>query len=420
MNNDWHSTWVVLLVLLFPALLLAQEKTRQTEVNRTEPEELYEQLKQSKNQAQKLLAKRWRGLVQQRGWTDLSGKHKIFAKYLEHDPGLQWVKLQVRAGKGEKETTKVITVQLAKLDKNAQSVVKRIAIARRQIDEILSEDDKEKSRSPGGYSEQAYAREGGYPPEDAEDLMNPDLPRGRDPSRQQTDRQRPADPNAMEFYAEGQMGRPRQDRERGDALPGKISRKEPFHRDIPTSVDLNQPDLPDQAPWRTSYEAFLNRLSATRDDERGWILDWGGLNELAARHKATRAISRFVRGELSQEELPTFRDRADDASERLGEVVWEATLKSPVLGPYQATWFDFPPLPEPFGILFLCEQENAGDFQRFAVGDRVRFIGRFDGFTDQHLLLMRIRFPENLTVSAAPPATPPDAAPAVSVGSELD
>jgi hypothetical protein len=77
----------------------------------------------------------------------------------------------------------------------------------------------------------------------------------------------------------------------------------------------------------------------------------------------------------------------------LGEIVWEATLKSPILSPSQAIWFDFPPLPEPFGIIFLCEEENAGDYQRFQAGDRVQFIGRFDRFAGTDLLVMRIRFP---------------------------
>ena len=410
MNNGRHPTWTVLLILLFPALLLAQEKTGRTDKTLTEPEELYEQLKQSKDRSQKLLAKRWRGLVQQRSWTDLSGKHKTFAKYLEHDPGLQWVKLLVHTGKGEEQTTKVVTVPLTKLDKNGQSVVKRIAIARRQIDELLSADSTEKNRNPGGYSEQAYAMEEGYSTRgegsigDEGDLTNPNSARGRDASRQQAERRQPAYPTEMEgLYTEEAFEREEDNGQIVAPLPDKTSEKKPSNRDAYPPVDPNQPNLPDQAPWRTSYKAFLNRLSATRDDRGEWSIDWGGLNELAARHEASQAISRFVQDELNREELQFILDSEDDAAHRLGEVVWEATLKSPILGPYQAIWFDFPPLPEPFGIVFLCEQENAGDFQRFTPGDRVQFIGRFDRFTDHHLLIMRIRFPKNLT--AAPPAT---------------
>ena len=57
-----------------------------------------------------MLAQRWRKLVQRRSWTDRSGKHKTFAKYLDHDPDFQWVKLLVLTGKGETQTEKEVTV----------------------------------------------------------------------------------------------------------------------------------------------------------------------------------------------------------------------------------------------------------------------------------------------------------------------
>ena len=55
MNNHRHSIRMVLLVLLFPTALAVQETA---EKNLTEPEQLYEQLKQLKKLEQKQLAQK--------------------------------------------------------------------------------------------------------------------------------------------------------------------------------------------------------------------------------------------------------------------------------------------------------------------------------------------------------------------------
>ena len=412
MKNNRYVPGIVLLLLLFPVSLVAQNRA---EKNLTEPEELYEQLKQSKKSSHKLFAQRWRKLVQRRSWTDQSGKHKTYAKYLEHDPDLKWVKLLVLTGKGKTQTEKEVTVQLAKLDKNGQSVVKRIAIARKKIEEILSVAGKEGRVDARGAAELGFAREGGYqggvaeglavpgvleedPVSSREGPMAPEegdaLPRARRP-RKQRESQEPAkfspevgpreawvppgdgfDDNALEARMRGRF-------------QGEQSTREAPH----AGLDPNLPDLPDQQPWRTSSQAFSEQLSATRGEDGQWVLDWGEMGALADRYKALLATSRFVCGKLAQWELNPLLIRAKRSSRKMGEIVWKAKIKSPITDPSQAIAFDLPPLPEPFGMVCFCEQENAGDYQRFGAGDQVQFIGRFDGFVG-HTLVMRVRFPD--------------------------
>ncbi len=403
MNTYRYALGIVLLLLLLPSTLLAQEKSEKNEKNLTEPEELYEQLKELKKPAEKKLAQRWYNLVKRRSWTDQSGKHKTFAKYLDHDPDFQWVKLLVLTRKGDTRTEKEVTVPLAKLDKKGKSVVNRIAFAREKIEELLSDTSTEGGPN-ARRAEQGYAREGGYgsyqggeaaamaipaptnenekeSEKDALSQEEPDQPYGYPPSATEPDARQLPEPGreAQEFMAK----------------PGQIPAPMQTLTTLSSSqVDPNQPDLPDQSPWRTSYQAFSEQLSASRGEREGWVLDWGGLDALAARYEAFRAPSRVARGELSQEQVQPLFLKAAMAARELGEVVWEATLKSPIVGPSQAIWFELPPLPEPFGIVFLCEQKNAGDFGRFQAGEKVQFIGRFDGFIDEHLLLIRLRFPD--------------------------
>ena len=122
----------LVLATLVPVFSFAEDK-------KTEPEELYEQLKDSEDPSERRLAKRWQGLIRRRQWTDISGKYKTFAKYLEHDPELKWVKLLALVKKGDEQSEKEIQVPLQRLDKKSQAVVKRIALTSEQIDKLLAE-----------------------------------------------------------------------------------------------------------------------------------------------------------------------------------------------------------------------------------------------------------------------------------------
>src|SRR5215216_2371036 len=98
-------------------------------VETTEPtkaEKLYEQLKDSEKQANRLLADRWHKLVRQRQWADSTGKHKTYARYVDHDPNLQSVKLLVLVKSGDQQSFKEGTVPLSRLSKTDQAIVKRI------------------------------------------------------------------------------------------------------------------------------------------------------------------------------------------------------------------------------------------------------------------------------------------------------
>ena len=140
--------------------------------------------------------------MQRRSWTDLSGKHKTFAKYLDHDPDLQWVKLLVLTGKGEEQTEKEVTVPLAKLDKNGQSVVKRIAIAWRQIEKTLSAAGTEGNLNARRAPEQGYAREGGYQGGETEDMPASASSNEMDTRNQKEPYEPPMDSAEMESRAE--------------------------------------------------------------------------------------------------------------------------------------------------------------------------------------------------------------------------
>jgi hypothetical protein len=83
------------------------------------------------------LAKQWQSLVRQRQWVDAAGKHKTFARYLDHDREMKWVKLRVAVKVDTVESYKDVKVDLTKLDKKGQLLVKQIAQVRKSVEEAL-------------------------------------------------------------------------------------------------------------------------------------------------------------------------------------------------------------------------------------------------------------------------------------------
>lgn len=81
---------------------------------------------------------RYVGLVKIREWSDISGKSKIVAHYVKHDPQLTTVTLRIMRGKGAERTSDDKTVPVEKLSKECQSRVKQIDIAQKKIKEMAA------------------------------------------------------------------------------------------------------------------------------------------------------------------------------------------------------------------------------------------------------------------------------------------
>jgi hypothetical protein len=363
------------------------------DANRTEPEKIYYQLKDSESQRERQLGERWLGLIKRRVWTDASGKFRIYAKYLAHDPEFQWVQLLALKGKGEQETEKEVKVPLNKLDKKGQGVVKRIAAARNQIEKILPDlasdqetDDsrlEDRAASPSGEAEsrEALASEaeaqGLIPPAVAEAMQAPKGEYGSEGGQGQE--------GSLDSQSEAAM------RGMYDTQASSAANPEPV------ALNPNQPNLPDRASWRTSYDAFVSQLSAKKNADGDWILDWGDLKDLQKLAEAVVAAESLRTGALTKEEAQVFLEQGAGVAERLGEVSWRAHLPTPPLGPGRKLVMQLAELAEPFLIEFRLEQENVGDWSHFDKGVHVQFIGRFEtirGSLQQPVLVMRIRFPD--------------------------
>jgi hypothetical protein len=150
--------------------------------------------------------------------------------------------------------------------------------------------------------------------------------------------------------------------------------------------------LPDDAPWRTDYEAFRGNFSVIYERAGNHQVNWGDLQSLSALYYRERdrvAVERSGRaGPLPPEQIAS-----DFAS--LGEFVWETTIASdPAANDWTAA-LGLPPLPEPVKLQAeLDEQKGAGDWQRLKVGDRAEFVGRFVRFEPNYGIVIAIRFPE--------------------------
>ncbi len=127
---------VLTLTIVFLCAILSGEMA--SAEGQTEPERLAEQLSESSEQKQRTLGKRWESLIRRRQWTSASGKHKTFAKYVDHAPDLSWVKLLVLVKSDEEQTEKEIQIPLEKLDKKGRAVLDRIALRRKEVEKALA------------------------------------------------------------------------------------------------------------------------------------------------------------------------------------------------------------------------------------------------------------------------------------------
>ncbi len=103
----------------------------------------YWELAKSDDRVLRSMVDRYVGLVKIREWSDLSGKSKIIAHYVKHDPQLTTVTLRIMRGKGAERTSGDKTVPVEKLSKECQSRVKQIDIAQKRIKEMAAKLAKE-------------------------------------------------------------------------------------------------------------------------------------------------------------------------------------------------------------------------------------------------------------------------------------
>jgi hypothetical protein len=154
--------------------------------------------------------------------------------------------------------------------------------------------------------------------------------------------------------------------------------------------------MPDQEPWRTSFDAFRDNLKPTRT-ETGWQLSWGNLTALQQAYDQATTTAADARGR----EIPAAAISLDS----LGEFAWEATLAGQP--GEQIDWAKSLglALPEPFHLVCQLDHERGpGQWQRFFPGDRVKFIGRFIGFEGEGGVRIAIRFPDDPPIAL--PARP--------------
>ena len=423
--------WLVAVLLLAMAM---NARAGEVVPAATPAEKSYLLLRSSKDTKTQLLAKRWYGLIQLQEWTDATGKFQSTAKYLEQDDKQGTVKLRVIKGSGKDQVITDRTISVDKLNKECQSRVKQIAFLAEKVDEAeKAEADKAAPKEgqekmggmagpPGaerggrGGMSPAQPADGGGPPSrgkpgrsDSKDrgktaseakdrpqdgaAGDPSVPQRTPPGAEPT-AALPAASAPLPVVAAAADTRPAAALDAAAAQPADSAAASAPKADKPAAPRPVQPaNLPDQKPWRTSFEAFRGNLTAQRG-RSSWELGWGELDALKQANDKTvaqEAAAADPNASLSAAELDV-----------LGEVTWEASL---VQQPDEQTDWSKAlglTLPEPFKL--VCKLDNdrgPGDWHRFFPGDRVKFIGRFTGFGGGDdfgavgHIQMAIRFPDD-------------------------
>jgi hypothetical protein len=379
----------------------------------TDAEKSYLAVRNSKDPKTQLLAERWYKLIELREWSDASGKFKASAKYVEQDEKRGTVKLRVVKGTGKDQVVTDKTVVVDKLSKECQSRVKQIAFLTDKVDE----------------AGKAEAEKATKPKEGADAMMGPPAPQAERSAHSPRESHSRPSPKDRKVEANGDVT-PKADpagetqapqtAAAADAaspasaaippLPGVTGPGADAREIVPPTAaaspsatvsrphgnpDAVQPaNLPDQAPWRTSFDAFRRNLTPTRT-ENGWQLNWGELEGLKQAYDQATAVATDARG----------RDltSATGSLDSLGEFTWEGALTQQP--DEQTDWSKALglTLPEPFRLICQLDSERGpGNWRRFFPGDQVKFIGRFVGFEGDGGIRIAIRFPDD--VLAEPPA----------------
>ena len=165
--------------LLTFAVVLSLSTSAAAVERTTDAERSHRAIRDSIDAATQLLAERWIGLVRLQEWTDATGRFKTRAKYVEHDPGLAWVKLRVIQGSGAERVVKDVQVPVEKLSPLCKSRVRQIAFLSEKVAAAVTKEQEAESAEaePGvaggaGESPESLGRGdepiGGPPRRDAE------------------------------------------------------------------------------------------------------------------------------------------------------------------------------------------------------------------------------------------------------------
>ncbi|MGD9633942.1 MAG: hypothetical protein AB7G28_12250 [Pirellulales bacterium] len=400
-----------ILSALVVASALGQELT-------TNAERDWKAIRNSDDTRTKLMAERWFNAVKQQEWSDTSGKFKVSAKYLEHDPNLAWVKLRVFRGTGKERVVKDVQIPLDKLSKSCQARVRTISVLAEKVAEAKEEEAKKEK----------------------EDEENGESPEGR---RGSARGERPAEQDEMPEEAPGDRGRfdaglagmdPREVVERSEPAPGGRGDQSPAATNNGPPLPALMPGLPTTAAatpaaatlpaaqgmaadsagseaWRTNYEAFRANIKVQKRGSEMYSFEWGPMTAFGNAYQTNKRWEEY--GSVGPEQMAEITA----ALTAIGEVQWEATLQQdpPTDGDWTAA-LAMPPLPEPWEFSYVLDTKNdPGPWQQLKAGDRVRFTGRFDGFDETYGIVLAIRFPAAATgesAAAAMPAGPATADPA--------
>jgi hypothetical protein len=388
----------------------------------TDAEKSYLALRNSKDRKTQLLAERWYGLVQQQLWSDASGKFTISAKYLEQDEKGDTVKLRVIKGSGKEQTTKDQSISVDKLSKDCQARVKQIAFLASKVEEVekaeteKADKDKQGSDMMGGMAGPSAEARGGRGegmgaanserPERGTrsaharsvHAANEEPPAGAaadHPAEQSSDAA--ATPATSPLPAVSAAIPNPQDnavRPARAESPAAASSRPPTTPSRNDARPVQPANLPDQAAWRTSFDAFRGNLTAAHTDT-GWQLSWGEMSAVQQAHDQTVAA-----GDPQSREAISLPATLD----ALGEVTWEATLAEQ---PNEHTDWSKAlglALPEPFKLITQLDGDRgAGQWGRFFPGDHVKFIGRFVGFEGDGGIKLALRFPDDAPMPVPAP-----------------
>jgi hypothetical protein len=116
----------------------AQQDALEATDDDSEEDSPYSELLRSEDRTSRMTAERYLTLVKLQEWNDSTGKSRVVAKYVEHDPNMAWVKILAVRGRGEDRVSKEITVPLARLSKTCQSRVRQIDTLQKKLDGLLA------------------------------------------------------------------------------------------------------------------------------------------------------------------------------------------------------------------------------------------------------------------------------------------
>jgi hypothetical protein len=351
----------------------------------TEPEKLHAKLKESEESGDRLLASRWQAVIRQRQWADASGKFKVYARYVNHDPGLQSVTLLILVKKGDQQTFSEKTIPVAKLGKADQALVKRIDGLRKQVEAAAAKASTHDPLATGGEGGEGATLRPEAGEGDNGAVLRPEMREGE--GSPEVTATNPAGENS------GYEGRP----------------TGPNPAELAAMMQASQ-------LWRTDFNEFARHLSATPGADGKSTVSWGELKELEGVYRTEQMLAQLQKLPKAQKP-PLFQAGFAYGWSRaaLGNVMWEATIQEPIVAKTEIK-HDLT-LPEPFSLVLVPDEQQAGDLSKVKPGDRIRFTGRFlelGGFGDKPQIKLSVRIADMQASDAverpaaeAPPAEEP-------------